>query len=289
MKALITGANGQVGKELIKTAPADVELTALTRQQLDICSEADVSALIESVKPDVIINAAAYTAVDAAEDDESAAQKVNADATGILAKCAPDSCYLLHISTDFVFDGRKNIPYTVNDAPNPESSYGKTKLLGEQLLFDNKPHKSAVVRTSWVYSSHGKNFVNSMLRFMRERDILNIVVDQVGTPTWARGLAEVCWLACDQQPEGVFHWSDAGVASWYDFAECIQQLGVAYGLLEKPIILNAIPTEAYPLPAKRPPYSVLDKSALLEALPSLENKHWLSQLREMFKEFDVKS
>ena len=289
MKVLITGANGQVGKELIKTAPSGIELTAVTREQLDICNAPEVRAFIADIQPDVIINAAAYTAVDAAEDDERAATAVNADAVAILAECAPEHCYLLHISTDFVFDGNTNKPYGTGDTPSPESSYGRGKLLGEELLFSQKPRNSAVIRTSWVYSSHGKNFVNSMLRFMRERDELNIVVDQVGTPTWAKGLAEVCWLACDQKAEGLFHWSDAGVASWYDFAETIQMLGIEHGLLAKPARLNAIPTEEYPLPAKRPAYSVFDKSALLDAIPGLTNKHWLSQLKEMFKEFDVKS
>ena len=288
-KVLITGANGQLAKELARTAPKDYVITSFSREQLDLSKTTDIEACVAALRPNIVINAAAYTAVDKAESEPSQAQKVNADAVRDIAQAVDEACYFLHISTDFVFDGESNRPYKPSDLASPGSVYGSTKHLGESLLFETKPSNSAVIRTSWVYSSHGKNFVNSMLRFMAERSELSIVVDQLGTPTWAKGLAEVCWQACDQSLEGLFHWSDAGVASWYDFAVAIQRIAIEKGILTTKAELNAIPTEAYPLPAKRPAYSVLDKSEILSALPDLKNKHWYDQLVEMFNEYELKS
>lgn len=288
-KVLITGANGQVAQELLKTAPDGMTIRAVSREGLDITDRVKVAECLQSEQPDIVINAAAYTAVDQAEEDEQTATAINGHAVGLIAELVPEDCYLLHISTDFVFDGEKNTPYVTSDQAKPQSVYGRSKLLGEQLLFEKKPKHSAIIRTAWVYSSHGKNFVNSMLRLMANRDQLNIVVDQVGTPTWAKGLAEVCWQACMAKLEGVYHWSDAGVASWFDFASVIYSLGIETGLLTNEVKIAAIPTEAYPLPAKRPAYSVLNKSELLTALPDAENKHWQQQLRDMFLEYQVKS
>lgn len=283
-KVLVTGANGQLAQELIKQVPQNIELICATRDQLNIANEQELKLFLMEHQPDTIINAAAYTAVDHAESDVDTAESVNVAAVDNLARLAGPDCYLLHISTDFVFSGEKNTPYTTEDKAVPQSVYGATKLSGEQKLMDAKPNNSAIIRTSWVYSAHGKNFVKSMLKFMSERDQLNIVIDQVGTPTWTKGLAEACWAACAGKIEGVYHWSDAGVASWYDFAEAIQKLGLQYGLLKSEVELKPIPSSGYPLPATRPAYSVLDKRKILAALPGLKNVHWLRQLEKMFKE-----
>ena len=283
-KVLVTGAGGQLATELQKCKPETIDMVAAGRAQLDITDYDAVQRFVSDGGFDVIINAAAYTAVDKAETEKERAYAVNAQGAENLAKAAGSDCYLLHVSTDFVFDGTKNRPYQVDDAPGPTSVYGESKLKGEQLLFAAKPSSCAVIRTSWVYSAHGNNFVKSMLRFMAERPELNIVVDQIGTPTWAKTLARVCWRACDGKIEGVFHWSDAGTSSWYDFAEAIQSLGLYHGLLGTKARLSPIPTEGYPLPARRPAYSVMDKSALLNALPEIENTHWREQLELMIIE-----
>jgi len=286
MKVLITGAGGQLAYELARTAPEDVEYRALARADLDISNKDAVEALINGYQPDAVINAAAYTAVDKAESESDTAFSVNEQGVENLAfACAKLDCYFLHVSTDFVFDGRANRPYTPDDLPAPVNVYGHSKLAGEQAVYAKKPKQSAIIRTAWVYSSHGKNFVKSLLHYMAERPELNIVVDQLGTPTWAYGLAEVCWQAVGARIEGTYHWSDAGVASWYDFTEAIQLLGVENGLIESErCVLNAIPTEDYPTPATRPVYTVLDKRKTLEALPGIKNVHWQKQLGLMIKE-----
>jgi len=288
-KVLVTGANGQLGQELLGSAPPGIELIAAGRNELDLSDLKAIKAFIKDCQPDVIINAAAYTAVDKAEEDAGSADVINHLAVAELAKAAGESCYFLHISTDFVFDGSKNTPLSEGDVVGPLSVYGQTKLDGENALFGIKPTDSAVIRTSWVYSSHGKNFVNSMLRFMAERDALKIVVDQLGTPTWTKGLAEVCWTVCGHRLSGLYHWSDAGVASWYDFASAVMRLGVEKGILQKPISLCPIPTDEYPLPARRPSYSVMDKRKLLKELPELESIHWQERLALMFDEYEIES
>ena len=283
---LITGANGQLASELRDTAPGDVNIISCGRGQLDIADADAVNVFFGEHEIDAIINTAAYTAVDQAEHDAEQARRVNVLGVEHLAKACTASCYFLHISTDFVFDGSGNRPYKPNHPAKPLGVYGETKYQGEQHLQAIKPDNSAIIRTSWVYSVYGSNFVKSMLRLMAERDSLNIVVDQVGTPTWARGLAEVCWQALSRHIEGVFHWSDAGAISWFDFAAAIQNLALEQGLLDQAIPLHAIPTEAYPTPARRPAYSVLDKRDLLQALPDLENNHWQVHLKQMLAQLN---
>lgn len=285
---LVTGAGGQLATELVNTCPAGVELVLCQRADLDIGNFNDVKALFSKHQFDAVINAAAYTAVDKAESEKERAFDVNAAGIENLAKACSDDCYLLHISTDFVFNGEKNRPYSPDDVTDPIGIYGESKLLGEQKLMAAKPSNSCIIRTAWVYSCGGGNFVNSMLRYMAERDELNIVVDQVGTPTWAKGLAEVCWQSVDAKLEGCFHWSDAGAISWFDFAAAIQTIAIELGLLQKEARLNAIPSEAYPTPARRPAYSVLDKTKILKALPQLQNLHWQKQLRSMLQELKEK-
>jgi len=284
MKTLITGTGGQLAWELERSAPQSTEIISAGINELDITNASAVKTYIDTHKPDAVINAAAYTAVDKAEEAKELAYAVNKEGIANLAKACGKGTYLLHISTDFVFEGTTFKPLSEDCKPNPQSIYGASKYAGELALELNAQGPWAILRTAWVYSSHGNNFVKSMLRFLNERDELNIVVDQVGTPTWAKGLAHLCWTAVANKVQGLYHWSDAGVASWYDFAEAIQAEGLALGLLTKKAKLNAIPTEKYPLPAKRPAYSVLSKDKVLGTLPELENIHWNLQLKTMMQE-----
>ncbi len=285
MKLMITGGGGQLAWELERSAPANAEVTCLARADLDITDRDAVLAKFAELKPHTVINAAAYTAVDKAESESERAMAVNGQAVGYLAEaCSTHKSYLLQLSTDFVFDGRSNQPYAPADKVNPLNVYGATKLAGERALAKHMQGNWCVLRTSWVHSAHGGNFVKTMLRLMTEKPALTIVSDQIGTPTWAAGLAEVCWQMAEHRVEGKFHWSDSGVASWYDFAIAIQLLGLQKGLLNSAIPIIPVRTTQYPTAAQRPPFSVLDKSQLLDALPTLKPKHWLLQLSRMLDE-----
>lgn len=281
MKILITGAGGQLAWELQRSAPQDYETLCLSSRELDITDVAAVDRWMDQFKPQAVINAAAYTAVDRAESEGEQAVSVNATAVGHLARaCARHGSYMVQISTDFVFDGRANRPYRPIDKPNPLSVYGSSKLAGERELAANLDTGWCVIRTSWVYSAHGNNFVKTMLRLMQEKPVLNVVSDQIGTPTWAAGLAQVCWEAVAAGLQGTYHWSDAGVASWYDLAAVTQMQALEKGLLQSPIPINPIRTADYPTPAVRPVFSVLDKADILKALP-LTSNHWQLQLSRM--------
>ncbi len=283
IKVLVTGA-GQLAWELARTCPSNVALIALSRSELDISDEAQVASCIEKHRPNAVINAAAYTAVDKAEQERDIASAVNEKGPEYLAKyCQQAGAYFLHVSTDFVFDGSASKPYSPDSPKSPLGVYGETKSSGEDAIAAQMDKHWAIIRTAWVYSSHGNNFVKTMLRLMAEKPALGVVGDQVGTPTWAKGLAEACWAALAQKLEGVYHWTDSGVASWYDFAVAIQHAGVSLGLLDGEIPINSIATEDYPTPAKRPSYSVLDKQKILDALP-VKTVHWQDQLRSMMAE-----
>ncbi len=263
-----------------------VDLIAVDIDELDITKHDDTFDFIVNLKPDLVINSAAYTAVDGAEEDRELAFQVNGKAPAFIAEaCDHIDARLIHISTDFVFDGEKNSPYSVVDAPNPVGVYGESKLQGELAIRRLMPTRSTIVRTSWLYSSSGSNFVKTMIRLMSEKDSLGVVVDQVGTPTCAKGLAEIVWqFGARDDLSGTFHWTDGGVASWYDFAVAIQEEAIWLGLLEKAIPIKPIKTNEYPTPAKRPPCSVLDKSATYEALNIDQHDHWRVALRQMLNE-----
>ena len=285
MKVIVTGSNGQLAWELKKTCPHSVELVSLSRTDLDISNSEQVDAVIQQHQPSVVINAAAYTAVDKAETDQEGAQQVNEKgAENLAAACEKYGVYLLHISTDFVFDGCASLPYQPDSDTNPLGVYGATKLAGEAAVKKTMRGNWAIIRTAWVYSAHGGNFVKSMLRLMSEKPALGIVADQIGTPTWAEGLARVCWSMIEEKVEGLYHWTDAGVASWYDFAVAIQKAALSKGILAQAIPVNPIKSHEFPTPAKRPSYSVLDKSAIIEKLPNVEMKHWQDQLDVMLDE-----
>ena len=284
-RILITGANGQLGWELNRTAPAGVDVVACNSLECDITNRQQVRAVLSECSPQVVINAAAYTAVDKAETDAERAFEVNSDGIAQLAEtCVDVGARIIHISTDFVFDGRNSSPYRPSDSPNPTGVYGESKLAGEQRLLEIMP-ECTIIRTAWVYSSHGNNFVKTMLRLMAERQELGVVADQIGTPTWANGLARAIWQVVPQEISGVYHWTDAGVASWYDFACAIQEEALVLGILKKPLTLRPLQTKDYPTPAIRPPYSVLDKSDLWKKL-GVTAPHWRVSLRKMLQEID---
>lgn len=285
MKVVIAGAGGQLGFELQKTAPKNYEVIALARNDLDITHAEDVKNKIAALKPQLIINAAAYTAVDAAESDIDLANAVNNVGAANLADAAHNvHARFIHISTDFVFDGNKGSPYLPSDRPNPLSSYGRSKLLGEKQVLAATQNKALIVRTSWVYSTHGKNFVKTILNLLKQRDQLSVISDQVGSPTWAQTLASAIWCAAEKNNlQGIYHWSDAGVASWYDFAVAIQHEAIQQKLLSRAIPIHPIHTSDYPLPAKRPAYSVMDKSAAWRDF-AIAPLHWQSALKQMLAE-----
>jgi dTDP-4-dehydrorhamnose reductase len=277
MKVVIIGKSGQLANELVAELPEGAEYLSLGRNDVDITSYSELSTRVQQFKPNVIINASAYTAVDKAESDTDAAFALNETSVKIMANVAKENnCRFLHVSTDFVFDGESNLAYDVSDSTNPTSVYGASKLAGELAITKTYPKNSAIVRTSWVYSMYGNNFVKTMLRLMEEKEQLGVVGDQIGCPTNAKGLAQFLWLlASHDDLNSIYHWSDAGVASWYDFAVAIQALGLKHGLLDKNIPISAIASSAYPTPAKRPKFSLLNSS---DANLLMKQRHWREQL-----------
>jgi dTDP-4-dehydrorhamnose reductase len=284
VKALITGAGGQVGRSLLTAAPPSMDLLTTSHKELDIADADAVHAYVREHSPDVIINAAAYTAVDRAESEPELAQRVNSDGPRHLAAAAQQSgARFVHISTDFVFDGSASSPYRPDAAPNPLSVYGRTKLRGEAAIREVLPERFVIVRTAWVYAAQGTNFVRTMLRVMNASGSVRVVADQVGSPTAACALAETLWKIV-QNPDirGIHHWTDAGVASWYDFAVAIAEEGARLGLVPDGVTVTPIATSDYPTPARRPPYSVLDKKSLMAN--GFTPLHWRKRLRTVLGE-----
>lgn len=294
MRVLITGANGQLGYALQKTAPAHIsssgttfELLALTRRELDLAQIDQLAEVLQRYNPDAIINAAAYTAVDKAESDAELARQINTVAVGEIARwCAQKNIPLVQISTDFVFDGKHSSPYLTDHPTNPLGVYAQTKRDGELLALNNCD-SAYVVRTGWVYCEQGANFVKTMLRLGAERDVLGVVADQVGTPTYAVHLAQMIWVLLAAQPkQKIFHFSDAGVTSWYDFADAIFALAQEKNLLSRAVTLKPIGTQDYPTPAQRPAYSVLDKSSTWSTL-AITPVHWRIALSDMLDAYKI--
>jgi dTDP-4-dehydrorhamnose reductase len=303
LNVLITGAAGQLGSEFrylsgdMKDKVPDsneLEYTKtfsfifVTRKQLDIQNSRQVAAFCTKNKIDVIVNCAAYTAVDKAEQEPEQADAINHLAVKTLAQIAKDqNIKLIHISTDYVFDGTAHKPYKETDTTNPQSIYGKTKLYGELAMQTINPANSIIIRTSWVYSEFGNNFVKTMLRLGQERDELSVVCDQIGSPTNARDLANAILqiisqlgvkTSCDKgltntehEKVEIYHYSNVGICSWYDFAKAIFEINNIN------CIVNPISSEAYPTPAKRPYYSVMDKSKIIETY-KINNDNWRESL-----------
>lgn len=280
MKILVTGANGQLGRALCTLDSSQYQLVGFDSRTLDVCDPSAIEEKLNIVQPDFVFNAAAYTAVDQAEDDAGRAYEVNATAVGHLASaCLQYGAKLVHFSTDYVFDGMNSSPYLTDDQTNPQSVYGASKLAGEQLIGDD----ALIIRTSWVYDALGKNFVTTVLKLLGEHARLTIVSDQVGSPTSATSLAKTSLLLAAKGAKGVYHVTDEGVASWYDFAIAIQEEALSLGLLQNERQIIPIRTTDYPTRAKRPSYSVLDKSKTRDLLGG-QLPYWRSQLRLILKD-----
>lgn len=285
---LITGANGQLGREMRRLLAADQRFNAVYTDvagedivPLDITDEAAVEQAVSAHGIQVIVNCAAYTAVDAAEDDEALAHRLNADAVGILARVAKrHSARMVHISTDYVFDGKGCVPYTEDMPTCPQSAYGRTKLDGERQLLDSLGSDAVILRTAWLYSPHGKNFVKTMLKLGREKPALKVVFDQVGSPTCAIDLARsiVTVITAPQWHGGIYHYSNEGVISWYDFTLAIHRLAGITGCDVQPCHSNEFPARAV-----RPNYSVLDKSKF-KATYGVTVPYWLDSLATTVKQ-----
>lgn len=283
MKVLLTGKHGQLGQALQRSCPADVELIACGREDLDLSDPEACREAVQNLRPDWVLNAGAYTAVDRAESEPELAWNVNAGAPQAFSDAlAASGGRLLQVSTDFVFNGEQGAPYTPEQAVDPIGVYGSSKAGGEKAVLETlAPERACILRTSWVYGPVGKNFCLTMLRLHAERGAagtpLSVVADQVGCPTATPGLAEACWTALKLNVSGIHHWSDAGAASWYDFATAIGTIGAAAGFVPKPAEVKPIRTVDYPTPAKRPSYSLLDCVETRRAL-GIEPKHWQEAL-----------
>jgi len=282
MKVLVLGG-GQIAKAVGAAAPAEHEVAIRSHADLDIVDSSALARALAEVRADWIVNAAAYTAVDLAEDDAARAIAVNDTAVASLDRAAArEGSRLLHLSTDFLFDGESKRAYLPADRTNPLSVYGVSKLGGERHVVAGG--EGIVLRTSWVYAASGKNFVLTMLRLMREKDRISVVSDQIGAPTWAASAAAAIWGLIDvEAAPGIYHWTDLGVASWYDFAVAIQDEAFARGLLTRAIPILPIHSSEYPTRAQRPPFSVLD-SAATRSLIQAPARHWQHNLRMMLDE-----
>ncbi|MEM8560910.1 MAG: dTDP-4-dehydrorhamnose reductase [Pseudomonadota bacterium] len=286
---LLVGAGGQLGREIIASAGPGKRLIALTRPELDIADADAVERKLAHYSPRVVINAAAYTEVDAAEKEITASNLANAVGPAHLAQtCSAQGIRLIHVSTDFVFDGQANIPYSATSQTGPLGQYGRSKLAGEKAIQSVLP-EALIMRSSWIYSRYGNNFVKTMLRLMSERDELAVVYDQVGSPTWARGLAQALLRAASRPAIcGLYHWSDAGTCSWYEFAKAIADEGLKLGLLRRPVAVKPIPGSEYPAAATRPAYSALDTSSSERDLEWV-CRPWREQLVSMLTDYREQS
>ena len=288
---IVSGKNGQLGNALqgLASSYQHFQIIFFDKEELNIRDESAIKNIFENYSPSYFINCAAYTAVDKAEAEQEIAYQLNAEAVGRIAKYSYQfKTKLLHISTDYVFDGRGKMPYKEEDEINPVNYYGYTKWLGEQLAINNNPD-TIILRTSWVYSDHGNNFVKTMLRLMKEKKEINVVNDQFGSPTYAGDLAEVIlsivngqWSVVNtgngkrETGNGVFHFSNEGIISWYDFAIAIKEIK------QLDCIIHPIQTSAYPTPAKRPAYAVLDKTKICSTF-NIQLKNWKESLKECLK------
>ena len=287
---LITGAKGQLGRTLEHYwgdfgLAGNNELNLYDIGTLDLTIAGSVEKELNSLKPRTILNTAAYTSVDDAETDQDAAFAVNASAVATLAGwAASNDCFMVHISTDFVFDGSKSTPYLPTDNTRPLSVYGSSKLAGEAALQSWLPDRHTIIRTSWLYSEYGENFVQTMLRLMNQKDELGVVADQIGSPTSTHSLVALLLTMLGQGIKpGIYHWTDGASISWYEFAKAIQQEAIDQGLLKKKIPIKPLTTKEYPAPAVRPAYSVLDRSKILSDI-GMQATDWQQELRLVIKQ-----
>mgnify|MGYP006066622735 FL=1 len=286
MNILVTGANGQLGNEMQVLARENLQHTYFFTdvQELDICDEQAVYAYVSEHKIDIIVNCAAYTAVDKAEDNVELCDKLNNIAPGYLARAAQaNGAAMIQVSTDYVFDGTAHIPYTEEEPTCPASVYGSTKLAGEQNVMDHC-EKAMVIRTAWLYSIYGNNFVKTMIRLGQERDSLGVIFDQIGTPTYVNDLAQAIFAAINKGVvRGIYHFSDEGVCSWYDFTVAIHRLAGIASCKVKPLH-----TADYPAKAPRPHYSVLDKTKIKDTF-GIEIPHWEESLKRCINQLRMET
>ena len=292
MKILVTGKDGQVGHELMKTLAPLGKVIGVDVKECDLSQSAAIEALLDKVSPDIIVNPAAYTAVDKAESESTIAHAVNAQAPKILARyAARHNILLVHFSTDYIFDGTKEGAYQEDDEANPKSVYGKTKWLGEEAV-RKMAAKHIIIRTSWVFGSHGVNFLKTMLKLAQERDRLSIVADQFGAPTSAKLLAEVTAQIIKELQEpgfyrkfGTYHVVAKGETSWHGYAKLVVEKANALGVVTKiaPDQIKAITTKEYPVPAPRPANSRLDTKKVLSTF-SVRLPKWQDEVARVVKE-----
>ena len=285
MNVLVIGSEGQLGRSVSETVPEGFRITALSRADLDITNSQGCRERVRQEAPHVIINCAAYTAVDQAESESGVAFLINGQGAANLAQAAASQgCRLIQVSTDYVFDGQAQVPYGPQAQTRPGSIYGKSKLEGEAAVRGALPESGTIIRTGWLYSARGRNFLLTMLSLLSNQDHVHVVCDQIGTPTHCRGLAGFIWqVVCSQHRPDILHWSDAGVASWYDFAVAIQEEALCLGLLTKTADIIPVSSEEYPQKAPRPAYSVLDKSASYR-MYGVHPEHWRAGLRRTLTE-----
>lgn len=283
MNILVTGCNGQLGNEiqLLEKSYENHKFFNTDVNELDITDAQAIERFVDEHSIDGIINCAAYTAVDRAEENEALCGKLNADAPGWLAAAmGRRGGWMVQVSTDYVFDGTKHTPYVETDGTCPDSVYGRTKLAGEKLVVENCS-RSMIVRTAWLYSTFGNNFVKTMMRLGKEKPELGVIFDQIGTPTYARDLAVAIMTAVDKGiVPGVYHFSNEGVTSWYDFTKAIHRIAGITGCHVRPLH-----TSEYPTPANRPHYSVLDKTKIKQTY-NIEIPHWEESLAECISQLD---
>jgi dTDP-4-dehydrorhamnose reductase len=284
VKVLLTGADGQAGRALQASRPDWAEIQPVFETELDIRDAASVADVVSSRRPDWVINTAAYTNVDGAESDADVAMAVNARGAANLANaCKNIGARMCQISTDYVFDSDRAIAIRPDQAPNPVNVYGKSKREGEDLVLGALGDGCFVIRTSWLYYQGGRNFVETMLRVMADKGSVRVIADQFGAPTSAATLANAIWSGIQKGAAGIHHWQDAGIASWYDFAVAIADIGFAMGRLDKLPVVTPISTEEYPTPARRPVFSVLD-TRHTERDFDLEARHWRYELERMMEQ-----
>ena len=291
MKVLLTGGSGQVGQEIIKSKPEEIKIITPSRKNLDLSDYIACKKFVKDHKPDWIINCGAYTNVDEAEKNIQLSQKINGYALGAFVEAINEiNTNLLHISTDFVFDGNQNFPYKENQTRNPLSQYGSSKALGEELIEKkiNYIEKATILRTSWVISPIGKNFILTMLKLHSQKETIKVISDQIGCSTSARELAKVCWRIIELKKKKklpfILHWRDAGVASWFDIAVAVGEIAKELDINKKEAFVLPINTSEYPTPAQRPKYSLLDTkhtSSLLDINPI----HWRKNLKNILIEY----
>ena len=283
MRILIFGPNGQLGNSLKDLQPKGMRVSYAGRSEVDLSNEKDLKAYLKSSQPHIVINASAYTSVDRAESEVALAHAINSDAPATMAKYVrSENAKILHVSTDYVFDGYKRTAYLPHDEKNPRSAYGRSKLAGEVALLKHAPKSSMIIRTSWLFSEYGSNFVKTMLDLMSEEKDISVVYDQTGSPTYARALAEAIWLILtgNRFKSGTYHWTNSGQTNWFDFANRIKKEGARKGLINLRSEIFPVLSQDYKTEAARPAFSVLNCQSLIDLI-GRQPAHWESALEEM--------